>query len=138
MHDVVVVGAGPSARRSRWRSPKPTSTSSRSTRARAARRARRPLARAVARRAPAVRAARRVGALAHAGAVTPITAIDISQAGGFGTCASTRASTTCRRSATSSPIARCRRALDAALRARASPCASARASRASRHAAVAP
>ena len=49
-------------------------------------------------------------------AVTPITAIDISQRGGFGTARlDARASSACPRWATSSAIERCKRALDPAL-----------------------
>ena len=102
LHDLAIVGAGPvgatlalALRRRR----------SRRRRAGCARQgrnaARRPLARAVARRAPHFRAPRRLGRSRQSrGAVTPITAIDISQAGGFGITRLTADETTCRRWAT--------------------------------------
>ena len=102
-----------SARRWRWRLPtRDLDVVVLDARARGRDAARRSLARAVARRAAHLRAPRRLGRRSRRRAAPSRRSprIDISQAGGFGADrALPRTSTDCRRWATSSAIARCRR-----------------------------
>ena len=112
LHDVVIVGAGPGRRDARARARRRRPRRRRARRARAGRdAARRPLARAVARRAAHPRAARRRGAALAACRRGHADHDDRRLAGGrlrrLRGCRPP--STGCRRSATSSAIARCRR-----------------------------